>query len=587
MNFNQKYLIIKNKNETIFISKQDNKKVYLFNGMSKIIVDNVDKTIDEIVLILNNIYKINHEKLKKDVDFFLNQLKELSNSENKTLDVSLEDYNRLLNNKIINHVTIEITNICPFKCKHCYVDKKTNNNMSFEVFKKIIDEMLEIKCYGLTITGGEPLVHSEFKKMYKYAKEKGIIIDINSNGYLINDEIISLFNQYKPNSIEISIYGYNNQSYYDFTGIKKSFDVVNKNIKKILSHNIDVKLKTTITKSNFKYLNKIQAYAKKLNLDFRYDYLVFPKLSLGTPARNPEFLKPDEIIEVFKADKETVKYFKKAVLETYKMKCENNNIDKIFQCSIGKEQVFIDCYGNIKPCLVLNEKYNINDFKIEETLKKIRHGICNLKISENSKCKTCYKRKLCRYCPGRFYLETGKYDMPPKEYCELCDKLMEEFKPKFSYLYFTPDRRINKKYYESIYEILINNENKINGVDIASKEKYDKWVETILIAPNYYIIICKINDEVVGFIAYTYIEMGLMISEIQIKEEYQGKFDILRKLLNEFIKKVDKKYDKALATINSKNIKSQKAFTHIGFVNKKGILYEIPLEKLCDWVNKK
>ena len=81
--------------------------------------------------------------------------------------------------------------------------------------------------------------------------------------------------------------------------------------------------------------------------------------------------------------------------------------------------------------------------------------------------------------------------------------------------------------------------------------------------------------------------LGLLISEVQIKEEYQGK-NVLSKLLNEFITKIDKnKYNKINAFINSKHIKSKNVFTHIGFINTNNNHYEITNDKLDNYIKKK
>ena len=111
----------------------------------------------------------------------------------------------------------------------------------FKAVKKIIDELYEINCFTITITGGEPLLNKDFKKMYLYAKQKGMRVGINTNGYFINEDIIKLFNKYKPHQIEISIYGYDNKTYEEFTHYKNSFEIINNNIISLINNNINLK----------------------------------------------------------------------------------------------------------------------------------------------------------------------------------------------------------------------------------------------------------------------------------------------------------------------------------------------------------
>lgn len=583
-----RYLIKKNKNNTLLISKNNSNNIYKFDGVSKIIIDNYSKGKDEVINIIYKKYKIDKTIIEKDYYEFINELSKLDNSVLVTETITESEFEKLFNEKTLKSCTIEITNACPCKCDHCYVKKNVIHHMNYDTFKKIIDELIRIKCFNILITGGEPLSNPKFIEMYTYAKEKGFIVGLNTNALLINKKIIELFSKYKPSNIEISLYGYNNETYELFTHYKKAFDKVNNNILSLINNDINVLLKSTITKRNKNYLKQLKDFARGLNLKFRYDYIVFPNINEKKFIRNPESLEPKEVIELISKDKEDENYFKTAVKETNLMKNNDNNIDKVFQCSIGKEQIFIDCYGNIKPCLVVNEKYNISNYKIEEALNIINNSLCKLEFTINSKCRNCYKRKLCRYCPGRFYLETGSYEIPPKYYCELSDLMIEKFSEvKLKYELFTYDNKISEDKYESIYRILLENQNIITGKDNSSKEMHDKWVNMILNTQGYNILVCYLNEKIVGFIAFMYLDIGLMLSEVQIKKEYQGTHNIFKNMLKEVLEISDKsKYSKLYCTISSKNLKSQGVFTHIGFKKQEGVLYSIDYLDLLKWINK-
>lgn len=148
------------------------------------------------------------------------------------------------------------------------------------------------------------------------------------------------------------------------------------------------------------------------------------------------------------------------------------------------------------------------------------------------------------------------------------------------------ENKMPKDKYNKIYKILINNFYKNNN-EIIKDEKYNNWVNMILNTPNYYILIYSINNNIVGFISCIYIEEGLMLSEVQIKKQYQGKYDILRKMLKYICNICDKDKSKyVLGTINDNNEKSKQVFTYIGFKKEKGILYKISFNNLIKWINK-
>ena len=105
--------------------------------------------------------------------------------------------------------------------------------------------------------------------------------------------------------------------------------------------------------------------------------------------------------------------------------------------------------------------------------------------------------------------------------------------------------------------------------------------------PNYYILTYSIDNEIVGFIAYRYMNNKLCLSEVQIVPEYQGVDNTLKKMLGKVIDVSNKtKYEKVCGTINPKNSKSINVFSHIGMINVDKLWYEISLDDLEKWLKR-
>lgn len=91
-------------------------------------------------------------------------------------------YPRLhLVSKYPDHVDVEISSKCNMSCPMCYTNVKEFKTsvkkqfMSFELFKKIIDELAENNVYSIRLSfRGEPFIHKDIIKMIRYAKVKGI-----------------------------------------------------------------------------------------------------------------------------------------------------------------------------------------------------------------------------------------------------------------------------------------------------------------------------------------------------------------------------------------------------------------------------
>ena len=159
----------------------------------------------------------------------------------------------------------------------------------------------------------------------------------------------------------------------------------------------------------------------------------------------------------------------------------------------------------------------------------------------------------------------------------------------FEYESYNYENKIPKERYDVIHKIIVENENEINGRDNSGIDMYNKWVNLITNTPRYNILVCKMNNVTVGFTAFYYMDNGLMLSEVQIKKEYQSKYNILRNMIREVlnITTIDNfKYEDVFLTISKINTRSQNVFTHIGFELQEGVLYKISKNNLIKWIEK-
>jgi radical SAM protein with 4Fe4S-binding SPASM domain len=94
-------------------------------------------------------------------------------------------------------VMIEPTNICNLRCPLCPTGnntlKRTKGYMSFDVFKKIIDEIHSTAFMIVLWNQGEPYLNQDFSKMVKYASDHDLFTLVSTNGNIDYDaeEIIN------------------------------------------------------------------------------------------------------------------------------------------------------------------------------------------------------------------------------------------------------------------------------------------------------------------------------------------------------------------------------------------------------------
>ena len=99
---------------------------------------------------------------------------------------------------------LELTARCNNNCTHCYInlpekDKNAKDlELSFDKICALIDEAQVLGVLWVTLSGGEPLLRKDFIKIYRYLKEKGMLVSVFTNAALITDEHVRLFFKISP-----------------------------------------------------------------------------------------------------------------------------------------------------------------------------------------------------------------------------------------------------------------------------------------------------------------------------------------------------------------------------------------------------
>ena len=66
----------------------------------------------------------------------------------------------------MGRVVIELTNRCNLSCDHCFTGRHGgSDDLSLEIFQKILDEAKTCGFDELSFTGGDPTVHANFPEV--------------------------------------------------------------------------------------------------------------------------------------------------------------------------------------------------------------------------------------------------------------------------------------------------------------------------------------------------------------------------------------------------------------------------------------
>jgi|MDTC01.1.fsa_nt_gb MoaA/NifB/PqqE/SkfB family radical SAM enzyme len=133
---------------------------------------------------------------------------------------------------------IEPTSICNFRCIMCYQSDKSfsnkskgfMNNMSLDLYKKVIDEV-EGKVEAITLASrGEPTLNKDFEKMLNYSNKKFLALKINTNASMLNENLIHAILSTDIQSIVFSVDAADKET-YEKIRVNGKFEQIMKNLK--------------------------------------------------------------------------------------------------------------------------------------------------------------------------------------------------------------------------------------------------------------------------------------------------------------------------------------------------------------------
>ncbi|MCK4822467.1 radical SAM protein, partial [bacterium] len=204
--------------------------------------------------------------------------------------------------------SFELTFRCNLRCQHCYAAHghqgiPGKHELSYEEIQRILDEIVDAGCLWFLITGGEPLMRRDFLDIYKSAKGKGLYVTLFTNGTMLTPRSADYLAEWRPFAIEISLYGRTQATYERVTGIPGSFSRCMRGIELLLERGLPLKLSTMLMTLNKHELVEMQAYAKSLDVEFRFDPIVDPGLE-NSLAPLPLRLSPEEVVQIERSDTE-------------------------------------------------------------------------------------------------------------------------------------------------------------------------------------------------------------------------------------------------------------------------------------------
>lgn len=337
--------------------------------------------------------------------------------------------------------TFELSPVCNFSCKMCYVRKTKQEvanwnrpQMKKEQWLELAKEAVKEGMLYLLLTGGEPFLWPRFRELYEELANMGLLISINTNGSLIDEDALQWLKKYPPKRVNITLYGASDESYEKLCGAKGVFGKVDHAIRSLKEAGISVKMNSSLTPSNVSDLEAIIAYGKSLDLPMEIATYMFPPVrrdqtQIGCNHR----FTPEEYshyrMEVYRNQYGEEVY--ENLLESVRQRSvpppglmENcvDPLDGKIRCRAGNASFWVTWDGYMTPCGMMSEpKTDLYEKDFKESWQQITEESDRIRLS--GVCHSCPNREMCHTCAAVAQTETGSTEGIPTYLCESMEAL--------------------------------------------------------------------------------------------------------------------------------------------------------------------
>jgi radical SAM protein with 4Fe4S-binding SPASM domain len=170
---------------------------------------------------------------------------------------------------------LELTKRCNLRCYHCYLSEP-GPELSTERVLHLLDEVAELGCMGVILTGGEIAMRSDFMVVARGIKDRRMTLSLLTNGTLLSDDDLDTLADMSPASVAVSMYSAHDGAHDRVTGVPGSFARTLRTIEGLASRGVRCSIHTPLMRETLHGYVGILQLAESLGVGFMFDPTIVP-----------------------------------------------------------------------------------------------------------------------------------------------------------------------------------------------------------------------------------------------------------------------------------------------------------------------
>jgi len=163
-----------------------------------------------------------------------------------------------------------LTEGCNLACRHCWLSPKFDPSgnryptLSVELFKAAIQEAKPLGLTNVKLTGGEPLLHPQFKTLLEIIRNEDLALTIETNGILCTPEIADEICKVPERFVSVSIDGADAATHDWIRGVQGSFEQAKIAVQNLIMAGTSPQVIMSVMRCNADQVDEVVRLAKDL-----------------------------------------------------------------------------------------------------------------------------------------------------------------------------------------------------------------------------------------------------------------------------------------------------------------------------------
>ena len=345
-------------------------------------------------------------------------------------------YQKASVNKIPLGGTLELSPVCNFRCKMCYVRKtpaqlqqEGKQLIPAEKWLSLAQKLREAGTLYLLLTGGEPFVYPNFRELFQSLHRMGFLLSVNTNASMIDAETMKWLKETAPTRMNITLYGASRETYGRICGNEDGYDRTVQAIHYLKEAGIPIVMNASMIPENEVDLEKLYEFGRSLDINTRISTYMFPPVRREREASDSRFT-PQEAAKMF-LRRSKCQFSPKALEEMFRKQQAGGDEDwgtseECMHCRAGRSSFFISWEGKMTACGLFPFPLVTDPFEkpFAQCWSELTEQVRTVPVLKQ--CRNCPLRQICCPCAATVHAECGDVNGKAEYLCQMAKCISEE-----------------------------------------------------------------------------------------------------------------------------------------------------------------